>query len=82
MVVLAERFARADGEDRMRPALATISALSCLSFACIIVLSSAALTIALAVMVVVAAALLLNLGVVRGVVISTFETRQILMAES
>ncbi|WP_170379033.1 DUF2339 domain-containing protein [Ruegeria atlantica] len=57
MVVLAERFARADGEDRMRPALATISALSCLSFACIIVLSSAALTIALVVMVVVAAAL-------------------------
>ncbi|CUK12379.1 putative membrane protein [Ruegeria denitrificans] len=57
MVVLAERFARVDGEDRMRPALATISALSCLSFACVIVLSSAALTIALVVMVVVAAAL-------------------------
>lgn len=57
MVVLAERFARLDGENRMRPALTTISALSCLSFACVIVLSSAALTIALVVMVVVAAAL-------------------------
>ncbi|SDX64830.1 Uncharacterized membrane protein [Ruegeria halocynthiae] len=57
MVVLAERFARIDGENRMRPALATLSALSCLSFACIIVLSSAALTVALVVMIVVAAAL-------------------------
>ncbi|MES0825940.1 DUF2339 domain-containing protein [Ruegeria sp. SCP11] len=57
MVVLAERFARVDGDNRMRPALATLSALSCLTFACVIVLSSAALTIALVVMVVVAAAL-------------------------
>ncbi|TMV07669.1 DUF2339 domain-containing protein [Ruegeria sediminis] len=57
MVLLAERFARADGADRMRAALATLSALSSLAFACIIVLSSAALTAALAVTVVVAAAL-------------------------
>ena len=57
MVVFAERFARVDGENRMRPALAALSALSCLTFACVIVLSSAALTIALVVMVVVAAAL-------------------------
>ncbi len=57
MVVLAERFARIDDDNRMRPALATLSALSCLTFACVIVLSSAALTIALVVMVVVAAAL-------------------------
>ncbi|MEX0276669.1 MAG: DUF2339 domain-containing protein [Ruegeria sp.] len=57
MVGLAERFARIDGEDRLRPALATLSALSCLTFACVIVLSSAALTIALAAAVVVAAAL-------------------------
>lgn len=57
MVVLAERFARVDGDNRMRTALATLSALSCLSFACIIVLSSAALTIALVVVIVVAAAL-------------------------
>ncbi|MDA7966568.1 DUF2339 domain-containing protein [Ruegeria sp.] len=57
MVVLAERFARVDGDNRMRPALATLSALSCLAFACVIVLSSAALTIALVVTVVIAAAL-------------------------
>ena len=57
MVVLAERFARADGDNRMRAALATLSALSCLTFACVIVLSSAALTIALVVMIIVAAAL-------------------------
>ncbi len=57
MVVLAERFARVDGPDRMRAALATLSALYCLTFACVIVLSSAALTIALVVMIVVAAVL-------------------------
>ncbi len=57
MVVLAERFARADGEQRLRAALATLSALSCLAFACVIVLSSAALTVALAVTVLAAAAL-------------------------
>lgn len=57
MVVLAERFARADGDNRMRPALATLAALSCLAFACVIVLSSAALTIALVVTIVVAATL-------------------------
>ncbi|WP_050603148.1 DUF2339 domain-containing protein [Ruegeria sp. 6PALISEP08] len=57
MVVLAERFARVDGEDRMRAALATLSALSCLVFACVIVLSAAALTVALVASVVVAAAL-------------------------
>ncbi|WP_420586401.1 DUF2339 domain-containing protein [Ruegeria sp.] len=57
MVLFAERFARVDGENRMRPALATLSALSCLTFACVIVLSSAALTIALVAMVVIAAAL-------------------------
>ena len=57
MVIFAERFARVDGENRMRAALATLSALSCLAFACVIVLSSAALTIALVATVVVAAAL-------------------------
>lgn len=57
MVVLAGRFDRADGDDRMRAALATLSALSCLVFACVIVLSSAALTIALVASVVAAAAL-------------------------
>ncbi|MGR3616702.1 MAG: DUF2339 domain-containing protein [Paracoccaceae bacterium] len=57
MVLLATRFAREDGEDRMRAALATLSALSCLAFACVVVLSSAALTVALAVTVAVATAL-------------------------
>ena len=57
MVVLAERFARLDGDNRMRPALVTLSALSCMTFACVIVLSSAALTVALVAMIVVAAAL-------------------------
>ncbi|MFY2822831.1 DUF2339 domain-containing protein [Ruegeria sp. MALMAid1280] len=57
MVVFAERFARVDGDNRMRPSLATLSALSCLTFACVIVLSSAALTIALVAMIVVATAL-------------------------
>ncbi len=57
MVVLAERFARVDGEARMRPALATLSALSCLTFGCVIVLSSAALTIAFVVTIIAAAAL-------------------------
>ncbi|WP_171231082.1 DUF2339 domain-containing protein [Ruegeria sp. HKCCA6707] len=57
MVLLAERFARVDTGDRLRPALATMSALSCLSFACVIVLSSAALTVALVVSVLAAAVL-------------------------
>ncbi|MCA0907573.1 DUF2339 domain-containing protein [Ruegeria marisrubri] len=57
MVVLAERFAGVDGDDRIRAALATLSMLSCLVFACVIVLSSAALTVALVASVVVAAAL-------------------------
>lgn len=57
MVGLAERFARVDGQNRMRTALAALSALSALTFACVIVLSSAALTIALVGMIVTAAAL-------------------------
>lgn len=57
MVIFAERFARVDGDQRMRVSLATLSALSCLTFACVIVLSSAALTVALVAMIVVAAAL-------------------------
>ncbi|MGB7241052.1 MAG: DUF2339 domain-containing protein [Sulfitobacter sp.] len=57
MVFLAERFARRDGEDRLRFAMFTLSALSSIAFAFVIVLSSAALTVALAVTVVAAAAL-------------------------
>lgn len=57
MVLLAERFARRDGPDRLRVSFFVMSALSCIAFAFVIVLSSAALTIALAVTVVTAAAL-------------------------
>ncbi len=57
MVAMAERFARVDAKDRMRTSLATLSALSCLTFACVIVLSSAALTVAIVAAIVVAAAL-------------------------
>ncbi|WP_170465593.1 DUF2339 domain-containing protein [Ruegeria arenilitoris] len=57
MVVLAGRFAQVDGENRLRAALVTLSALSSLAFACVIVLSSAALTVAFIVLVVAAAVL-------------------------
>lgn len=57
MTLLAERFARRDGEDHMRAALATLSALATLAFACTVLLTSAALTLALAVTVCVAAVL-------------------------
>ncbi len=57
MVGMAERFARHDTKARLRVSFAVMSALSCLAFAFVIVLSSVALTIALAVTVVVAAVL-------------------------
>ena len=57
MVVMAERFARADGDDRLRTSLAVLSALAAIAFGCVILLSSAALTVAFAVTVVAAAAL-------------------------
>jgi uncharacterized membrane protein len=57
MVWLAVLYARADGEGRRRAALAALSALSLIAFALILVLSETALTVALAVLVVVAAAL-------------------------
>ncbi|MBP0483993.1 DUF2339 domain-containing protein [Sagittula salina] len=60
MTLLAERFARADGTDstdRLRPAMATISALACLAFALGIILTEAALTLSLAATVLAAAAL-------------------------
>lgn len=57
-VVLAERFARADGpDDRLRMSLSVLSALSLTAFFCVLLLSSAALTVALAVTVLVAALL-------------------------
>jgi len=56
MVVLAERFAKADGpENRLRMSLATLSALSSIAFACFITLGASALTLALGAMVAIAA---------------------------
>ncbi len=57
MVVFAERLARRDGAARLRVSFAVMSALACMAFAFVIVLSSVALTIALAVTVLAAAAL-------------------------
>ncbi|MDG1472684.1 MAG: DUF2339 domain-containing protein [Ascidiaceihabitans sp.] len=58
MVFWAERFARKDSpEKRLRMSLFVLSALSCISFALVMIFSAAALTAALAVTVVVAAAL-------------------------
>lgn len=55
MTFLAERFSRKDGEDRLRTALFALSAISMISFMLIVLLSGAALTVSVAVMIVVAA---------------------------
>mgnify|MGYP003507580260 CR=1 FL=1 len=57
MAVLAERFARQDGEDRRRTAYMTLSALSLIALALFLVTTKGALTVALSVLIVVAAAL-------------------------
>jgi uncharacterized membrane protein len=58
MVFWAERFAKADGaEDRLRMSFFVLAALSSVSFALVMIFSSGALTLALAVTVVVAALL-------------------------
>ena len=57
MVLCAERFAKADGDDRRRAAYAVLSALSLIALALFILLAEAALTVALAVLVAVAALL-------------------------
>ncbi len=57
MTVLAERFARADGDDKRRAAYAVLSALSLIALALFILLAQAALTVALSVLLVVAATL-------------------------
>ncbi|MEL6620650.1 MAG: DUF2339 domain-containing protein [Pseudomonadota bacterium] len=57
MVALALRFARVDGTDMTRVSVFVLSALASISFALVLILSSVALTVALAVTVVVAAAL-------------------------
>jgi uncharacterized membrane protein len=62
MVMMALRFARADGGDLRRVAHFVLSALSLIALALFVVLSSAALSLALAVLVVVAAALDRRLG--------------------
>jgi uncharacterized membrane protein len=54
MVYFAQAVARRDGDDKRRAAYFTLSALTMIAFALIMVLSSAALTVALAVMVLVA----------------------------
>lgn len=55
MVALAGRFARADGADHRRMAYATLSALSLIALSLFILTSATALTLALAVLVAVAA---------------------------
>lgn len=57
MVSFALRFARVDGQDRLRVSFFVLSALAAITFAIVLILSEAALTVALAVTVVVAAAL-------------------------
>lgn len=57
MVLLAERAAHTDGKDRRRAALFTLSALTMMALALILILSKAALTVSLAVMVLVAVVL-------------------------
>ncbi len=57
MVGAAGRFADVDGPVRLRVSFAVMSALACLAFAFVIVLSDVALTVALAVTVLTAAAL-------------------------
>jgi uncharacterized membrane protein len=57
MVLLAVRFARADGADPRRPAYATIATLSLIALSLFLLVSSAALTLALAALVLAAAAL-------------------------
>lgn len=57
MVALAVRFARQDGEDRQRTAHATLAALSLVALSVFVLATSIALTLALAVLIVVAAEL-------------------------
>jgi uncharacterized membrane protein len=57
MTLFAGRYAAVDGQDRRRPAYATLSALSLIALALSVLLSAAALTVALSALVVVAAAL-------------------------
>ncbi len=55
MTLFAVQVARADGEDRRRAAIYALSAMTMISFALMVMLSSVALTLAIAVMVLLAA---------------------------
>ena len=55
MTLFAVQVARADGEDRRRAAIFALSAMTMISFALMVMLSSVALTLAIAVMVLLAA---------------------------
>jgi uncharacterized membrane protein len=56
MVIMAERYARADGpDDRQRVSFAVLSALACIAFGVVILFTSAALTTAFAITIVAAA---------------------------
>ncbi|WP_417719621.1 DUF2339 domain-containing protein [Salipiger sp.] len=57
MALMAERFARADPADRARVSLPVLAALACIAFAVSLLLTEAALTLALGALVVAAAAL-------------------------
>ncbi|UWR23361.1 DUF2339 domain-containing protein [Sulfitobacter sp. S190] len=57
MVVSAERFARRDGEARLRVSFVVMSALSSMAFAFVLIFTNVALTVAFAVTVLAAAAL-------------------------
>lgn len=50
MTILAERFARIDQEDRTRPALFALSAITMVSFMCFVIFGSVGLTVSLAVL--------------------------------
>lgn len=50
MTVLTERFARIDHEDRTRPALFALSAITMISFMCFVLFGSVGLTVSLAVL--------------------------------
>ncbi|MDQ7072083.1 MAG: DUF2339 domain-containing protein [Rhodobacterales bacterium] len=57
MMLLAERYGRRDGADHLRSAMAILASLSMISFACVVLLSTTALTLSLALTVLAAAAM-------------------------
>ena len=55
MMLLAERYGRRDGTDHLRSAMAILASLAMISFACVVLLSTTALTLSLAITVLAAA---------------------------